>query len=408
MIAQPAYVIQMLHQQMEGTISEEGKGQLAAARLIYTDEEWLDMIAQAMETVNAPAAPSDWYPPVIRQLEGQEDNKTKRLRRNWTIAACAIIVLAGGGWLLTRLLWPPAEADFENTCKGIQTSHGIPPSWMGATIQLSDSTTLRPEYFTGGQRLDLTYMQLSKPNQGTLEIHSVPGQRFEGNVNNGYVEIRTRAKQQFRVVLPNRGTILLNAGSLLRIAYRGIDSVYYVFLRGQALVSLPPENGNHAGIIMETPMLRVHSIRGAFSILGMEQYSQATLVRGEAMVSTRDHQEKQILGEPGDQVKAAHEHTADGNEPLIFSVNRKTDITNSLIWTKAQRNYQDTDLRQFALELCLWYGLRIENIHCLRPNTKVSGSYCYLSTPDEIFPQMRQRGINVEERKGALAFCGGR
>lgn len=239
-----------------------------------------------------------------------------------------------------------------------------------------------------------------------MDISALPGLVYTDSLQKAYIEIRTKAMQQYTIILPNKATVLLNASSSLKLSFHRLDSLCFVFLKGQALITMPEEAENAPRLIVETPNAQIHSSGGQFAILAMPWYNQTTLIRGELVAFTWQGRQRRDMDTPGEQVLIST-HTLFKDKPvdsMKYSC-RKSNIIKATVWTKAVRYYENVPLRQFVADMCQWYGLTIKNINCVPEDTKITTAYCYQSQPQMLYAKIREKGIPVQESNGILTFC---
>lgn len=409
MIAEPAYVVELIRKQMDGTLSEKEKGQLAAAKLIYTEEEWWDMTVTALEAwqqEQPPTAAPNWRPPIIDKLERREHQRILLKKWRIPIAAGILVVLAGATWLASSILQYNVKPVLVGDCELLDEKMTIPASLQTATIMLPDSTIISSVRLKADSILNLYNMQARQSQPGVLELTAAPGRVSVDSVKSATVEVRTKAKQQYTVILPNTASILLNAGTTLKVSYDPLDSLYYVFLAGEALVKIPEQAKSMQRLIVETPNAQIQSAGGKFAILAMSWYNQTTLLQGELVAFTRKGEQSKRMNKPGEQVLiSTHKLVPDIFVDSIKYNSRKANIEQAIVWTKAIRYYNDVPLRQFVADLCQWYGLEISNINCVPENQRITTAFCYQVPPDSLYAQIRAKGIAVHEDHGILTFC---
>lgn len=409
MIAEPAYVVQLIRKQMDGALSEKEKGQLAAAKLIYTEEEWWDMTVTALEVWQSeypPTAVPNWRPPIIDKLERREAQLTWLKKWRVPIAAGLITLLAGTAWLTNYFLQHTAKPEVVGDCVGISETMAIPASYQGGTIMLPDSSLIPSDSLSDHHKIDLSYARIQQLQPGTVDISTLPGMVYTDSRRKAYIEIRTKAKQQYTIILPNKATVLLNASSSLKLFFQRLDSLCFVFLKGQALITLPEEAENAPRLIVETSNAQIHSSRGQFAILAMPRYNQTTLIRGELVAFTWQGRQRRDMDTPGEQVLIST-HTLFKDKPVdsMKYTSGKPNIIKATLWTKAVRYYENVPLRQFVADMCQWYGLTIKNINCVPEDAKITAAYCYQSQPQVLYAKIREKGIPLKESQGILSFC---
>ena len=410
MIADPQYVKQLIKKRIDGTLSDKEKGQLKAARLIYTDDEWWEMISDVLLTMEQenPTLPfaDGWQPNIIKRQERLERRGAFLKKWRLPIAAGIILLFSVTAWLMNNLLSPKPKPEVIGDCVNLDEAMGIPSDWFSGTIVLPDSTIIASDSLKAGQTINLSYVQLHQTDPGTLEITSVPGRVYTDSTHKAYVEIRTKAQHQYRVILPNKAIVLLNAGTTLKVSFRQLDSRCYVFLQGQALVKMPEEDADTPLLILETPNAQIQSTNGEFAVLGIPRYNQTTLIKGNLAAFTSNGSKRQIMDSPGDQLVIMTEAKLAGKtEQIVESSCRRSNMHTATAWTKAVRNYEDVPMRQFVAEMCQWYGLSIQNINCVPAAARITTAYCYHTKPQMLYAQIRAKGIALHEEHGVLTFC---
>lgn len=409
MIAKPEYVKQLIRKRFDKTLTEIEKGRLAAARLIYTEDEWWAMISDVLIEMaeENPSLPfeDDWRPPIFDKLEKQE--RRKEALKKWRIpVSVAVVLLLGSFALVMYISFQKARPDMIGDCHDVNESMSIPAGLQTGTIMLPDSTIISSAGLKADSILNLYNMQARQSQPGVLELIATPGRASTDNIKPA-VEVRTKAKQQYTVILPNKASVLLNAGTTLKISYQPKDSLYYLFLVGEALVKIPEQaKSNLQRLIVETPNAQIQSAGGEFAILAMSWYNQTTLLKGELAAFTRKGLQPRQMNKPGEQVLiSTHKHVPDILVDSVKYSSRKANIDQAIVWTKAIRYYDDVPLRQFVADLCQWYGLAISNINCVPENQRITTAFCYQVPPDSLYAQIRAKGIAVHEDHGVLTFC---
>ncbi len=409
MIAEPAYVAQLIRKQMDGELSEKEKGQLAAAKLIYTEDEWWDMTVTALEQWQqehpATTVPN-WRPPIIHKLERREGKLTWLKKWRISIAAGVIALLTSTVWLTNYVHEHTAKPEIIGDCVDISETMVIPASFRSGMIMLTDSSLIASDSLAVHPEINLTYARIQQMQPGTVDISALPGLMYTDSLQKVFIEIHTKAMQQYTIILPNKASVLLNASSSLRLSFRRLDSLCFVSLKGQALITMPEEAENTPRLIVETPNAQIHSTRGQFAILAMPWYNQTTLIRGELVAFTWQGRQHRKMNTPGEQVLiSTHTLFKDKSVDSVKYSCRKSNIAEATIWTKAVRYYENVPLRQFVADMCQWYGLVIKNINCVPENAKITTAYCYQSQPQLLYAKIREKGIPVQESNRILTFC---
>jgi ferric-dicitrate binding protein FerR (iron transport regulator) len=410
MIAKPEYVKQLMRKRFEKTLAEKEKGQLAAARLIYTEDEWWEMISEVLikmdEENPIPPLEDEWRPPIFEKLQKQERRREELKKRRIPVLG-AVVLLLGLFALFMYISFPKVKPGMIGECRDVSESMSVPAGLQSSTIMLPDSTIFSSTSLKADSVINLYKMQARQSRQGILELTATPGRLSVDSVNSPAVEVHTKAKQQYTVILPNKTSILLNAGSILKIAYKPLDSLYYLFLVGEALVKIPEQvESTHQRVIVETPNAQIQSASGSFAILAMSGYNQTTLLEGKLVTFTREGAQTKQLNKPGEQVLISTYKLIP--DVLVDSVKyscRKANIAQAIVWTKAIRYYNDVPLRQFVADLCQWYGVKVNNINCVPENKRITAAFCYQVPPDTLYALIRAKGIAVHEDHGVLTFC---
>lgn len=409
MIAQPEYVIELIAKNMEGVLPDTERAKLAAARLIYTEAEWQQMTVEALKILeqNNPVPPlPNWKPPIMEHLE--KTGQSRQLRMRWPLPrAAAIAVLAVTvAWLSYIFFEKKTKPAIIGGCEQLSEERSIPDPWLACTLRLPDSTIIASESFSVNSSIHLSAVSIRQLKHGIIEINSLPAPTFTDSIHKAYIEVQTKAKQQYTVILPNKATVLLNAGSSLKLSFRQLDSLCFVHLQGQAKVTMPVNQTAAQRLILETSNTQIQTTSASFAVLALPWYSQTTLVNGSLTAFSRAGAQRKDMDQPGEQVIITTHKLK--TELLMDSMNytcSSSAIYNALVWTKAVRYYDKVPLRQFVADMCQWYGLRIKNMHCIPEKERITTAFCYLAPAQQLYAQIRAKGLSVREEHGVLSFC---
>lgn len=276
----------------------------------------------------------------IADLAGNEPRVVrlrKRRRFSLSVAALALVCLAGGA-----LFWLTSGNKAGKETAQAEKKDSISPAGTGkTTLTLSDGSVIALNEVSDGALFEDSTARLVKSG-GQLVYQDKAG-------NSGqlaaYNTISTAVGGMYRVVLPDKSKVWLNAASSLRYPTAFHDSIRLVELNGEAYFEVAKNSSQP--FVVSAGGTKVEVVGTHFNIMAYrdEKETRTTLLEGAVIVS--DHTGKKLM-KPGQQAI-----TNNG----IRLVN--TDAEAAVAWRQGLFHFENAGIGLVMRQLARWYDIEV-------------------------------------------------
>lgn len=404
MIYKKKYIRQLIKKKVLGELSAREYEELIAARKIYTDEEYEEMIAEVMielKDVLPYDSLEDWKPDFdkIRSEGDADDNKAlKHVWMYWASAVVASIALAY--LLINHYLTNKEEAIYwAGACVGMTYEEMIPMAESSCVLRWDDSSQLYVGKDELGHIVQIGSISVSKVESGQIRLELSE----QGGENGDYVNISTGALEQCVVELPDGNLVRLNAQSTLRYAYRDTAEIA---INGEAYVYHLQKKTDRP-LYVHTANGSVKSSGGDFAVLTQDNYTRVTLGAGRQTLYSDRLQQHVVLDCLGAEGYLVGVRVGQDNPQIRDSLIYREDANYAaaMRWTKAVRNFDNVSLADFTREMSRWYGFKIVNYDCIPKDRRISTTLCYRDARIVAYEAIRNAGVVLYEQGSMISFC---
>ncbi|WP_126246609.1 FecR family protein [Chitinophaga rhizosphaerae] len=331
----------LLDQYLTGTISPEGKAQLAAmlAQKAHAGELEMRMQEDFMndrflgdDNAAARSALHAWL-----QEKIQPAQKPKaRIRTIYRTAAAASIILAMG-----TAAWWAASFRKNNTKAPVSqtTLQDAQPGTYKAKLTLAN-----------GQVIVLDSLSSTHSNSGAVQI-AADGSLVYDPGTEGLNTISTNKGETFSFKLPDGSTVWLNSASTVQApaAFRGKER--RIVVTGEVFVDVA--QNPQQPFIAEMNGVEVRALGTAFNLNSYPDEPQptATLVTGRVKVTTADKQAGPVFLSPGQQTKLLE----NGQLAEAETVN----IDEIAAWKDGLFHFENASLETVLRQFARWYDIEV-------------------------------------------------
>jgi len=325
----------LLQQYLDKRITREELTELTA---LLEDAAAQEPIQQAMESL------------MRSDIEERRRGRVLSLRKAGWVAAAALLLAAGGLWLLRPVVKekPPVAA----------VAHDAAPGGNRATVTLGDGKTVRLDEAQAGVVGTQGNTRLVKSTDAQLSYEAPGSMDNAGGAGGGagetvqYNILETPRGGQYKLVLPDGTKVWLNAATSLRYptAFAGKDRV--VELNGEAYFEVAADAAKPFRVEVKGGQ-RVEVLGTHFNIMSYtdEPVAKTTLLEGSVRVR---REAKAAVLRPGQQARL-------GGDGSLVVVN--VDIEEAMAWKNGMFRFEEADIQQVMRQLGRWYDLDVVYLH---------------------------------------------
>jgi ferric-dicitrate binding protein FerR (iron transport regulator) len=325
---------------------------------------------------------ADWDP--LFQKIRTAARPVKRMRRNWLMAAAALVILSLAVWLITESRHASQLLAASTPAK--QTPpHDIIPGSNKATLTLADNTSISLDDAKDGVLGRQGNTQLIKRKDGQLSYQTAAGYKLRATDGPVYNLLTTPRGGQYQLVLPDGSKVWLNAASRLKYptSFSGKERV--VELQGEAYfeiahnpampfkVSLSPAKG--------TMPAQVEVLGTHFNIKAYpdEPAIHTTLLEGSVKVHKGN---AASLLRPGQQAR-----WSDNTDITVMTA----DVEEVIAWKNGLFKFDEATIGDVMRQLARWYDVEVEYVN---------------GVPRDLFQGEIYRNVNVSKVLKVLEASG--
>ncbi|MEC3879441.1 FecR family protein [Parapedobacter sp. 10938] len=408
----PINIKRIIRRGLEGKLTGQEAAVLKSARLIYEENELLELEMDVLEEMAAECPRG-----VFRQRNVDAGAIIRAERKQYirqlltggmrVCAGIAVLWLIGAGVLALNQWW--SERTLPSAYeKLVMAGYRIPPSEFACTVYWGNSVTVVGKESRGrlGRFGD---KELRRSDNGELELVRLPSQFAFSAGQQPAIRVVTGAQQQCAVRLPDGSLIRLDAGSSFSYPTekRGAPNTE-ISLAGRALIRVREHTDRHPRtVVLRTANGSMTTQKGEFAVLANRTDTRVTLLEGRVEAQFPIDDGYRVLTNAGDQVTYDRCCTdAEGNINMTLSGVTRVDPWQEVAWTTKERNYRNVPLRAFVLEMNRTYNLGVTSVSCIPETKTITASIHFKDPVDKIYGYIRKAGLPMYESNGMISFCG--
>ncbi|GGC36005.1 hypothetical protein GCM10011386_30150 [Parapedobacter defluvii] len=408
----PTNIKKIIRRGLERKLSAQDAAILKSARMIYEENELLEMEMDVLEEMAAegPMGVLGQQNIDARAIIREERKQYIRQLLTGGMRVCAGIAVV---WLIAWAAWAVNDWWSERTVpsayeKLVVAGSRIPSSEFACTVYWDNSITAVGKESSGrlGRFGD---KELHRRDNGELELVQLPSQFAISAGHQPDIRVVTGAQQQCAVWLPDGSLIRLDAGSSLSFPMekRGAPNTE-ISVTGRALIRVREHADQHPRtVLLHTPNGSLATQEGEFTVLASRTDTRVVLLDGRVEGQFPIDDGHRILTNMGDQVTYDRCCTdAQGNINMTLSEVTRTDPWQAVAWTTRERNYRNVPLRAFVQEMNRTYNLGVKSVNCIPEEKTITASIHFKDPVDKIYGYIRKAGLIMYESNGMISFCG--
>jgi transmembrane sensor len=339
---------------LDGSLDEEGCKLLGNLLLQPEYQEQLDRIMQEQQLAGYPMLPEyeASYSAMRKTLQTRVQTGSGRIRKFWSFAAAAIVLLVAGLWIFTNEKNPGQPQQ-----QPVQQIAEIAPAQEGAILTLADGSKMVLDSMGNGTISHQQGTELVLKN-GQLEY------RTEGTIagEEKYNTISTPKGRQFRIILPDGTVAWLNAASSIRFPTRFTKDVRRVEISGEVYfeaASFVKEKKKIPFIVNADNRFEVEVLGTHFNVNAYtdEPALHTTLLEGKVAITMMNKAggREKITLKPGQQasLKMRNGYV----EEIIVLTG---DIDKVMAWKNGVFDFEDARIDEVMRQLKRWYDIEVK------------------------------------------------
>jgi ferric-dicitrate binding protein FerR (iron transport regulator) len=344
---------------LDGSLDQEGRRLLGDLLLQPEYQEQLDAIMQEQQQQGYPMLPEyeASYRTMRTALQSRVHKGSGRIRKFWSIAAAAVVLLVAGLWIFNN-----DKNSEQPKQQRPQQMAEIPPAQEGAILTLADGSKMVLDSMDNGTITHQNGAELLLEN-GQLEYKSngaVAGETTGGAAREEiYNTLTTPKGRQFRIVLPDGTVAWLNAASSIKFPTRFTKDVRRIEISGEVYFEAASvmRNGKKVPLIVNADSrFEVEVLGTQFNVNAYadEPTLNTTLLEGKvAVTSSRSGQ--QVVLQPGEQ--ASLQMQAGAQRELTV---KKAAIDKVMAWKNGVFDFEDARIDEVMRQLKRWYDIEVK------------------------------------------------
>ncbi|SIO04228.1 FecR family protein [Chitinophaga niabensis] len=302
----------------------------------------------------------------------------KRKKVLWSAAVVALLCLAGG-WLIWQ---DPGDIKLD---RDVAVRKKNTPVNTGKTrLTLADGSVIELDGAEDGALYEDGSAKLIKKNGELL----YQGKEEDKGALAGYNTVHTPVGGQYRIVLPDKSKVWLNATSSLRYPTAFHDSVREVELSGEAYFEVAKNKS--MPFIVKAGETKVEVVGTHFNIMAYpdEQTTRTTLLEGAVIVSKGMEKQK---------MKPGQEAVTGKGIRLV-----EADLQAAVAWKQGLSHFEDAGIGMVMRQLARWYDIEVEYEKGIVPDIHFSGIISKNSSVEQVIAMLNTSGnlhMEVQGRK---------
>ncbi|MGE7775001.1 FecR family protein [Chitinophaga sp. NPDC101104] len=332
---------ELLDQYLTGTISAEGKAQLAdmlsetahASELEMRMQD--DFMSDRFLGDDHPAARSALHTWLQERIRAHEKPKS-RIRPLFRIAAAAslLLVIGTAAWLIT--------SHRNRTVKTTIAQHNVQDAQPGtykAKLTLAN-----------GQVVVLDSLSSTQPHSGAVQIAEDGSLVYEPGAE-GLNTISTNKGETFSFKLADGSTVWLNSASSVQLPAAFLGKERRIVVMGEVFVEVAPNP--QQPFIAEMNGMEVLALGTAFNLNSYpdEPRPTATLVSGRVKVTTADKTAGPVMLSPGQQTKLL--------ENGLLAAAETVNTDEIAAWKDGLFHFENASLETVLRQFARWYDIEV-------------------------------------------------
>ena len=207
----------------------------------------------------------------------------------------------------------------------------------------------------------------------------------------GYNIVSTRPGSRTKVQLPDGTGVWLNADSRMTYQVNGSGPNREVQLTGEAYFEVARDKDHP--FLIHTPTIDIRVLGTTFDVRSYsnEKNTEASLFQGSVEVMLRNNPDKKIVLQPNEKlivhnnemsvagIRSRPRKEDDADEPLMtlqkLHFLQKDSSYVEALWTKNQLAFDNRSLREVALQIERWYGVKVTVTDPQMMDTRFSGVF---------------------------------
>lgn len=309
-------------------------------------------------------------------IAARTGNAGKRKKVLWSAAVVALLCLAGG-WLIWQT---PGDVKQDVVVREKNT----PVSTSKTRLTLADGSVIELDGADDGALFEDGSAKLIKKNGELL----YQGKEEDKGALAGYNMVHTPVGGQYRIVLPDKSKVWLNATSSLRYPTAFHDSVRMVELSGEAYFEVAKNKS--MPFIVKAGETKVEVVGTHFNIMAYpdEQTTRTTLLEGAVIVSKGIAKQK---------MKPGQEAVAGDGIRLV-----EADLQAAVAWKQGFSHFENAGIGTVMRQLARWYDIEVEYEKGIVPDIHFSGIISKNSSVEQVIAMLNASGnlqMEVQGRK---------
>jgi transmembrane sensor len=321
----------------------------AEARALH---QWYDKVDETgIEFIftSSPQTPDEFGEQMLGELQEMitKEKGRKVVKINWWRAA-AILLLVAGGLIAFLLTNNQAGKNGESEIVHNTPSGDVAPGRDGAILTLSDNRKIILDDAGNGNLTQDGDVQIVK--NGSEITYAFNRTAATGEVQ--YNTVSTPRGRQFRVVLPDGTSAVLDAASSVYFPTVFTDKERKVKVTGQVYFEVTPDKSKP--FIVQHNDMEIEVLGTAFNVntYGDEDAGSVTLLHGSVKVSKGNAADVTFLS-PGQQARV---NNNSGKIDIVKSV----DMDEVMAWKDGAFQFNETGLSKVMAQLARWYDVDVE------------------------------------------------
>lgn len=304
----------------------------------------------------------------------------KRRKVLLPVAALALLCVVGG-WLIWHT---PAQKSADIKRDAVAQAANPPANTGKVRLTLANGAVIELDETGDGALYEDSSSKLLKKN-GELLYQSKDD---EAGTLAAYNMIHTPVGRQYRVVLPDKSKVWLNAASSLRYPTTFRDSARVVELSGEAYFEVAKNKS--MPFIVKAGETKVEVVGTHFNVMAYpdEKTTRTTLLEGSVIVS--DPKERKKM-RPGQEAIA-------GNGIRLA----EADPQAAVAWKQGFFNFENADIAMVMRQLRRWYDVDVVYEKGIVPDIHFSGIISRNSSVQQVITMINMSGnlqMEIQGRK---------
>lgn len=325
---------------------------------------------------------NDAFASIIRRKEQQI--KERSIFSLWTFRHAAAVLLALGIGILAYLTIVKQPAMDHVS----QISDNISPTGLHESIiVLEDEKKISLKQIGVGETVGTNAFRVLKNAEGELEFTVLDKTKSK---TQGYNTLFVSNGDTYKIHLPDGTSVLLNAGSSLKIPTVFSESARAVELTGEGFFEVTKNTDSPFRV--KSKGMEVMVLGTVFNINAYadEPSIKTTLVEGSVKLTSAQNN---ILIQPGEQAQC------DNKGMLTTS---KVDVNDVLAWKEGSFHFSGRSLDVILRQISRWYNVEIFYKDGKVPDIGIGGNMPRSSRLEEVIDVLKASGVNISLNKNTL------